>query len=194
MIIEQCEGTAAELGIDGRTLGYMRQSGQAEIIGQTMVRTHRVCIWRVHPQQIPPTVGAHLRRARIELGMTLAELADAADVSLAGIGFYENGVGTPRILTTYFILDALDLRFAELSARIHQRVPPFRLPKGKVRSLREAILVAFDLLAPGCALPTKHRWAKHAMSFAAVEHQCVELGVDPLELWQEVDARLRWSR
>jgi transcriptional regulator with XRE-family HTH domain len=188
------EGTALQLGLDGRTLAHMARRGQAERIGETGKRTHRVHIWRVREEPTPPTTQAHLRKMRLEVGMTLDNLADASGVGRTTIQTYELKDASPSMLTIYAVLDALGFRFAELAARIYGKPAPERLPASHLFPLDEAQVVAFDNLAPGYRLPPAIRRGQHQMRYWTTDEQCHRAGLDPVAYWQQVDARLRWTR
>jgi transcriptional regulator with XRE-family HTH domain len=194
MILEQREGTAAQLGLDGRTLGYMARRGQAEIIGKTRGRRQMVHVWRVFPQQLPPTVQAHLRQMRLDACVTIEDLADRSGVGHATIKSYERSDNMPRTMTVYAVLDGLGSRFAELTARLYDKPAPERLPTGQLFPLHDAVLAAFAFIAPCYRLPWKVLTEGYNVQYWRIDGFCHEAGIDPVELWREVDSRLRWTR
>lgn len=194
MKIAQREGTAAELGIDGRTLGYMARRGQAEAIGQTRSHRQMVNVWRVYDQELPPTVQAHLRQMRMESGIIIEDLAHQAGIGEKTIKDCELRGCMPRTMTIYSMLDAMGFRFAELTARIYNQPTPDRLPQGHIFPLHDAVLASFAFIAPGYRLLKQVSREGYNVQYWRIDGFCKEAQIHPVDFWREVDSRLRWTR
>jgi transcriptional regulator with XRE-family HTH domain len=73
---------------------------------------------------VSETVAANLQRIRAARGMTVAELARAADTAKATLTQLERGNGNPTLATLYALADALGTPLGELIA---EHRPPSRL-------------------------------------------------------------------
>ena len=63
-----------------------------------------------------PTLGERLRARRVGLGLTLAQVAERADLSLPYISNLERGVGNPTYDALQAVARALDASVGELTA------------------------------------------------------------------------------
>ena len=68
------------------------------------------------------TIGSRLRARRVELGLTLAQVAEQAGLSLPYISNLERGRGNPT-------LDALNARFSDWLSECYQNKPHSALPE-----------------------------------------------------------------
>ena len=132
------------------------------------------------------TVAANVRSLRREAGMTLAELAAAADLGKSTLAQLESGRGNPSVETLWAIAAALEVPFARL---IEEQRPPLRVVRAAdVPAMRSAeapgwagrMLAAadrrgtFDLYSLDIeAGSTRHADAHHA---GVVEHLVVVVG------------------
>lgn len=112
------------------------------------------------------SVGARIRVRRNELGMSLSELATAANVSKAYLSALENGsaskVSGEKL---YAIADALGVNMTDLMGRKLISRPPTNIPEGLREFALEQDLPEADVLMlariefRGGQPRTKERWA-----------------------------------
>jgi transcriptional regulator with XRE-family HTH domain len=97
----------------------------------------------------PESLGARLRKARLDAGLSQAELAKLCGMSKPTLSRYENDHVLPSLTTVRRIADALNVSVAELASSNHgeQRMYAALRDRGiEVRSDVEAAEIA-DLIA-----------------------------------------------
>lgn len=73
-------------------------------------------------------LGAELRRARTDAGLTQEQLAVAAGIDRAYVSLLENDHKSPTVETLYLICDALGVAASDLLARVERDRRPARRP------------------------------------------------------------------
>jgi transcriptional regulator with XRE-family HTH domain len=85
-------------------------------------------------------LGRRIRRLREDVGLTLAQLAEKAELSPKHLGELERGRGNPSLSKMEKLVEALDISLAEIFG-----CKKSRLPRGKIRiQLYQLIDIASD--------------------------------------------------
>jgi transcriptional regulator with XRE-family HTH domain len=195
METEMMEGTAAELGLDGRYLAHMKRRGEAEIIGRIRKGNNDSCIWRVLRAPTVDHPGDLFRVYRNEAGMSQCQMADELGFDQSALANIEKGKTGPSTITIYTFLDFLGVRFTEFFARLDCKESLPRLPQRDAVPLNLAIAEAIN--AVGVRLKGPHAYSIRqgsTLSHKTITNICNDAGLDHLKLWQQVDCRLRWTR
>jgi len=189
------EGTAAELGLDGRYLAHMRRRGEAEIIGRIRTRHIDACIWRILK---PPTVehpGDLFRVYRNEMGLSQSQLADELEMEQSALASIERGTRGPCTMSLYTFLNFSGVMFAEFFARLKGIESPPRLKQMDSLPMNQATMAAMN--ASGVKIPRQYAHSMRkgsTLSYKTINRLCAEAGFDHIELWRQVDCRLRWTK
>jgi transcriptional regulator with XRE-family HTH domain len=181
------EGTAKELGIDGRELGWMRRRGEAEIFG----KSGQVNLWRIKVER-GQHIGETFRQMRIAKGWRQQDLREEAGYGYNGLPQFERTGKGLTMLTLSALLAAMGHRFAELHGDTGERLPPTDKPIG----LHEAILTTLeDFKIHKTYHQRKYQRERGIIPKPpTIAQVCAQHNVDLIEFYRRLDAQLRWSK
>jgi len=106
---------------------------------------------RTEPEPFASKVGARIRELRLEKGMSLAELADASELSKGHLSSVEHGLAAITIQTISRLSKGLSvaplylLTFAGDDERAHTAELVRKLPADQVRKLRRQLQIQLGI-------------------------------------------------
>jgi transcriptional regulator with XRE-family HTH domain len=173
----QMEGTAPELGLMTRDITTLRYGGHLETIDYGRPKRYRLTL--AEPRDIADGIRAY----RLERRMTKKDICARAGLKHDSLIHYEAGTSIPMPASLYFVLRVLGVRFADFFARIDGEIlrprPLRHIGRMDVESAIRDVLVTLGLPADNSQ-----------PRLTTLRTRCQAHGVNWIDFWREVDARL----